>query len=281
MVKILKPGSNKKALPKRNKEPEIELTLPNERSEPSESLQDFSLLIYGRKKIGKTSLTSQFEKTLGLMCEPGAKAQSMYQVPCRSWKELRGYTKLFIQDKRFQTASVDTADIAYELCMEHVCQELVIDHPSDEAYGKGWKAVRAEFNAWVTELLHSGKGVIFISHSKDEEFKTRRSETYHKTGASMAGQAKDILEGLVDIWGCYEYDGKERVLIIGGNDEVDAGHRVEGRFRYTDGTPVERIPMGKSAKEAYRNFTDAFNNRLQRGSTGKTKLTIGVKRKQK
>lgn len=261
-IKILK--GNKKGKKIAKKEEAVEkLTLPKEKSSRSDSLQDYSILIYGKKKIGKTSLTAQFPDTLALMCEPGGKAQEMFQVSCRNWKELREYTRLFIKDDRFKTAAIDTADFAYEFCMEYICKKLVIDHPSDEGYGKGWKAVRAEFQAWVTELLHSGKGVIFISHSKDEEFKTRRGDTFNKVGASMAGQAKDILEGLVDIWANYEYDGKKRYLIIGGSDEVDAGNRVEGHFLDTDGTPLDRISMGNSPKEAYRNFIAAFGNKLQ------------------
>lgn len=280
-IKILK-GNKKGKRAVADSEPVRKLSLPLHKSERSDSLQDYSILIYGKKKIGKTSLTAQFEDTIALMCEPGGKAQEMYQVSCRNWKELREYTRLFIQDARFKTASVDTADFAYEFCMEYVCKKMVIDHPSDEGYGKGWKAVRAEFQAWVTELLHSGKGVIFISHSKDEEFKTRRGETFNKVGASMAGQAKDILEGLVDIWANYEYDGKKRYLIIGGSDEVDAGNRVEGHFMDPHNGPLDRIPMGLNAREAYKNFVAAFNNRLQAAqeeaeSKPKSKLVIKKK----
>ena len=189
----------------------------------------------------------------------------MFQVACRTWAELKGYTKLFVADGRFKTGVVDTADIAYEMCMAHVCKKMGVDHPSDEAFGKGWNAVRKEFQTWVMELLGSGKGVIFISHTKDSEFKTRRGETFNKIGASMPGQAADVIQGLVDIWANYTYDGKKRYLIIGGSEEVDAGSRVEGHFMDPHNGPLDRIPMGANAKEAYRNFIAAFNNELQAG----------------
>ena len=261
-IKILK-GNKKGKLVPREHETTSKYELPIEKSEPSDSLQDYSILIYGAKKIGKTSLCAQFEDTLGFMTEPGGRAQSMYQVACNSWQDLRGYTKLFIKDNRFKTGVVDTADIAYEMCLAYVCKKMVIDHPSDEGYGKGWQAVRKEFQSWVMELLGSGKGVIFLSHSKDSDFKTRRGETFSKVGASMAGQAADVIQGLVDIWANYTYDGKKRFLIIGGSEEVDAGSRVEGHFMDPHNGSLDRIPMGQNAKEAYRNFVAAFNNKLQ------------------
>ncbi len=261
-IRILK-GNKKGKKVQAEKEQVAKLSLPKFKSEPSDNPLDYSILIYGPKKIGKTSLTAQFEGALSFMTEPGGRAQAMFQVSCGNWSELRGYTKLFISDDRFKTGIVDTADIAYELCMAYVCKNMVIDHPSDEGYGKGWNAVRKEFQSWVMELLGSGKGVIFISHMKDSEFKTRKGDSFNKVGASMAGQAADVIEGLVDIWGNYTYDGKKRYLIIGGSDEVDAGNRVEGHFLDTDGQPLDRIPMGNSPKEAFRNFMAAFNNRLQ------------------
>ncbi len=287
MVKIVKPTGGKKGKSKVKAAPSMReeiaaLRLPDEKSSPSKELFDYSLLIYGKKKIGKTSMMSQPDGVLGLMCEPGAKAQSMFQVSCKNWQELRQYTRLFIKDARYKIGLVDTADYAYAYCLLYVCEKLCIGHPSEEDYGKGWNAVRTEFNSWVSELLHSGKGVVFISHSKDEEFKTRKNESYNKVGSSMAGQAKDILEGLIDIWANYDYDGTDRVLIIGGSDEVDAGHRCEGHFLNPDGSSITTIPMGKSPAQSYRNFVAAFNNRLHEIGTGAKKkkgLAIGAKPK--
>ncbi len=258
-VRIIQKHSKRNKLKKSSKS-EIELTLPASKSEPLSDLQDYSILIFGKKKIGKTTLAAQFDEALFLMCEPGGRALSIRQVQVRDWKEFRGYVELAIKDNATRTIVIDTTDFAYEFCMAYVCEQMVIDHPSDETYGKGWNAVRKEFTKVVNMLLHSGKGVVFISHSKDEEFKTRKNESLSKVVSSMPGQAKDVLEGLVDIWVNYDYDGKRRVLVIGGNDGIDAGHRIEGKFKYPSGEPMETIAMGRSPKEGYKNFVDAFNN---------------------
>ena len=254
-----------KKRPKRGRQ-ELSLSLPDSKSKPSPSLQAYSMLIYGRKKIGKSSLVAEFPNTMFLMCEPGGKALEIFQKPVRNWREFEGYIDLVIKDDRFDTVCVDTSDYSYDFCMDYVCEKRVIDHPSDEDYGKGWKAVRREYTRVLNKLLHSGKGVVFISHSKDEEIKARKNESYHKVTSSMSGQAKDVLEGLIDIWVNFDYDGKKRFLIIQGNDEVDAGHRLRDHFNYPDGTGVERVYMGTNPRQAYENFISAFNNRAKGGN---------------
>jgi hypothetical protein len=83
----------------------------------------------------------------------------------------------------------------------------------------------------------------------------------------MAGQARDILEGIVDIWAYYSYNGQSRVLTILGDDHIGAGHRVKDNFFFTDATRIREVPMGNTAEEAFANFVKAFNNQLQKGGT--------------
>jgi len=260
--KIVKKKAAKKAVVE--KVSTTDFTLPKERSMPCTKLQEYSSLIYGRKKIGKTTLSSMFKKAFFMLCEPGGKALSLYARPVRNWLEFKAYVRLVIKSKEFENVVIDTADYSYEYCFEYVCKKLVIDHPSDEAWGKGWKAVKKEYASEINKLLHSGKGVIFISHAREEEVKKREGETTNRTASTLSGQAKELLEGLVDIWAFYTYEGDQRVLVIQGDDYIDAGHRVEGRFLYSDGTPIRKIQMGNSKEEAYENFVAAFENKIKR-----------------
>ena len=104
--------------------------------------------------------------------------------------------------------------------------------------------------------------------------KKRDGSSYHRTEPSLPGQAKDVLEGLVDIWAFYTYDKDVRTLIIQGDDFIGAGHRIENRFRYADGEPIKIIPMGKSPKEAYQNFVKAFENKLEKGGSPEKKKLV-------
>lgn len=247
-------------LKKKSKPTETIYSLPDSISKPMTGLGDYSILLYGEKKIGKTSLSSMFPMNFSMMHEPGGKALSMYQKPVTSWEAFKAYVKLLEKDKTFKTVTVDTIDLAYKNCMKSVCTKLVIDHPGDEGWGKGWEAVRDEFMHWISRLLSCGKGVIFISHAVEKEIKTRTGTTYHRISPTMAGQARDILEGIVDIWAYMCYEKGKRMLVIEGDDHVGAGHRLENNFRYTNKVRIKEIPMGKSKQEAYENFVKAFNN---------------------
>lgn len=239
-----------------------EFELATERSEPVTFLGGYSMLLFGRKKIGKTSLASKFKDAYFLMFEPGGKALRLFQSPMTTWLIFEKAVEKLLKNNKFKTIIIDTGDYAYDRCMEQVCKEQGIQHPSDAGWGKGWNAVKQRFSRPINKLLLSGKGVIFISHQKEEEIEERSGKKYHRKTNTLSGQAREALEGIVDIWGNYDYDGKRRVLTILGDDFTDAGNRLEENFLYKDGNRVRYIDMGNSSQEAYDNLEKAFNNEL-------------------
>lgn len=263
------------------KREKIKYILPTLKSEPITNLGKYTLLLYGRKKIGKTTLASHFPEALFLMFEPGGKALRIYQEQMTSWKKFVRFIDLIIKDESFKTIVIDTADYAYEECSEYVCWNLGIKHPSEAAWGKGWSAVKKEFNTQVKRLLHSGKGVIFISHQREEEIEERSGRKYHRKTNTLPGQARESMEGLVDIWVNYDYEGKCRILTILGNDYIDVGHRLEENFKYVDGSRVRKISMGNSSYEAYQNFLSAFNNKLIKKEDENEKVNSRIRIKKK
>ncbi len=239
--------------------------LPTERSVPSNKLWDYSILIYGLKKIGKTSMWSHAKSAFYFMWEPGGSALKLYQRRMHDWQEFKDYVEAFIESD-FTLGIVDTVDRAYAGCLKSVCERLVIDHPgSQDDYGKSWNAVNTEFADVMDALLHSGKGVVFISHSKIMEIKPRGGGAkYDKIMPTMPGAASAYMDAVVDIWCHYDYNGENRQLKLLGDSEVSAGHRLEEHFKYTDGKRIRVIEMGDSSRESFDNFQAAFDNELVR-----------------
>lgn len=250
----------------KGREKKLKLTLPTKPTKPRSELGDYSLLIYGEKKIGKTTLAARFPGHFVLAFEPGTKHIETWERSVNRWDAFVGYIDLLERtEHEFGTIIVDTADRAYRMCMEHVCKrKLHIDHPSEADWGRGWDAVRDEFTFQINRLVSLGMGVIFISHGGDKEIRTRTGGSYHRTQPTMAGQARDTLEAIVDIWCYYDYQDGHRFLTLRGDDHISAGVRPGQNFRYTDGKPIKRLYMGRSEEEAYNRFVRAFNNEIER-----------------
>ena len=246
------------------------LTLPEEMSAPVTELGGYSILLYSEPKAGKTSLAAQFPDNMFFMFEPGARALSVYQREDKNWVEFRSYLSLMEKTKRFKTVTIDTVDIAYQMCQTYVCKENGWDHPSDGDYGKGWSAVKNEFISQINRVLKLQRGVIFTSHAAEKEIKSKIGTEYTKIVPTMSNGARDVCEALVDIWVYMFHEGGSRSMRVRGNEEVAAGHRLQGN--HFQG--LEVIPAGKDAETAYRNLVDAFNNKLEIAAKAPAKLSL-------
>lgn len=258
----------KKSAKKAKKGPTV-LKLPTEPKTADLDPAKFTGLLHGREKVGKTTFLSQFPDVLFLTTEPGTKGLEIFEMPIGGWslpnREESPYGMLQVvkaleTEKRFQTVVIDTVDLAYNMCLKHVCKRLDIPYPGEDEvgdpdYGKSWAAVRDEFTDIVARILRTERGLWFISHSKEREIKSRSGERYNKIGPSLSGQAAGVIEPLVDIIFYADYmrttDGHTiRVLVCEGDETVVAGHReTAGEF-----PPLLPLPR----RDAYDTYVRAF-----------------------
>lgn len=218
----------------------------------------YSTLIYGPSKIGKSTFASQANKVIFLATEPGLNALSTYQIKIESWNDMLKACALLAKEKHeFETIVIDTIDIAYDLCLEHVCRGLKgkdgrpVTHPSDLGYGKGWQAVNSEFKRVLTRLAMLPFGLILISHSKVQEIETRTGK-FDKI-VPTCGNAKMVL-AMADMVLFADMDvvkskhnlSHKRVLRTKPTVTYDAGDRT-GRL-------PETIPLD------YQSFVEAFTH---------------------
>lgn len=237
----------------------MKFSLPDKVSKPLTDLGSYSLLIFGREKIGKTDLAAQFPEAFFLMCEPGGKGLRIFQRPVTTWIQYKKYVGLLNEEaNRFKTVVTDTIDLAFKMCVRHVCRNLGVLHVSEEKWGKAYDMIRDEFAEQMQALISTpGRGVIFISHEEDKTLESKKNgEEKSRIIPTMPKQARKVIEPMIDIWGYYHYgdDGK-RWLRIRGNKFISAGCRLKENF-----VGVNKIPMGDSAKEGYQNFVQAFNS---------------------
>ncbi len=249
------------------------MQLPTKRTEIEKDLSKYIIFLYGREKIGKTSLAAQFPDALFLMLEPGGKSLELYRNEINNWSEFLEVIKLIKASTKFKTIVIDTVDFAFKYCSDYMCKKLAIQHPSDEDWGKGWGMIRDEFALTMSTLGKLGRGIIFISHADEKEVKRLKGEAV-QISPTLPKQGRKVIEPMVDIWGYYGYEGNVRFLQIKGNEEVNAGCRLTQNF-----IDIDKIWMGSSPSNAYENFIRAFSNKSQGGddkvlARRRSKLTI-------
>jgi hypothetical protein len=247
-----------------DREDDIVIDLPTENSKPSTNIGDYTFLIYGEKKIGKTSLASRFPDTLMCMFEPGGKALSIKQIEIPTWAHFRKLNEKLDEDGHdYDTICIDTGAIAFDKCQEYVCIKNEFSHPSDEAYGKGWKKLSDEFNSQITKSMMHGTGYIVLAHNKEKEITTASGKKFQCICPQLPSGAENFFTATVDIIAYYFYEGSQRWLQIRGDDYIVAGCRPEKNFIAKDGFPIHKIPMGNTPDEAYKNLMNAFQNKQE------------------
>lgn len=286
------------------------LALPTSKKEANHNLTDFTILVYGREKIGKTMFFASFPDALFFTTEPGTKGLEIFEFNhedggCRNWTIIkRGVDLLEANPRQFKNVVFDTIDRAYDMCMDWVCQKRGIEYPGQdemgrEDFGKSWRAVKQEFISVIHRILQLGMGLCFTSHSTEAEIKSKSGDKYTRIYPSMSGQGRKVIEALVDLFFYAEYvrasDGStQRVLITQGDETIWAGHRNCGHpipqflpLTETDGYATlnsafqgEDVGLDPATFMPGRQTSETAKKLMQR-QKGKTALEKRTKKKKK
>lgn len=251
----------------------ISVSLPTARTELPTELSGYVIFIYGQQKIGKTSLTTKAPKTLHFFFEPSGKDYEIFARDINSWEEFVAYIDLLETGEHdFENFAIDIVDLCYEMCYKYICNKGGVEHPPANDFGAMWGDIKKEFRNQMIRLAKCG-GVFLISHANVRDMKTRgEPEGYQYITPSISGAGAGVIGKWADLTGVYFIDDEgNRVLGITPTKEYEAGNRMEKRFKYTDGTPMEKIPMGNSPDEAWGNFQKAFKNEFEAPKKSKQK----------
>lgn len=255
--KKLKTKSDEKTRSRKRKR----ITLPTRKSDTIDDLGKTPIMIYGDRKIGKTTLAGQFPSNFFFMFEPN-QTYSLYQKDIAIWEDFLELTDQIIEgDHDFRTVTIDTGQPAYSAALEYACRVHGFSHPTDEGYGKGWDMLRKDFYSPVLKLMRSGLGFIVICHALDKDIKTRSGNDFQKMVPELSKQADTLWTSQIYNIFYYGIEGTDRFLQILGDDYITAGHRMKGHFLTPAGERVWRVPMGDSEDEAFENLMIAFNNK--------------------
>lgn len=203
-----------------------------------------NVLLYGPKKIGKSTMAADAPKALFVATEPGLEFLDVFKVDIETWEDFSQVVQLLREGKHdFSTLVLDTLDNLYEMCSDYVCRRATqraiqqghrirIEHPTDiEGWGKGYGMVNKEFKRALAKVGQlPGISLFMISHSKDKRIKVKGREI-QKAVPTLPDTARDIALGMVDVILFADFDvdpenhGETRVLRTQPSTWWEAGCR--------------------------------------------------------
>ena len=224
-----------------------DLRLPKEKKAIVTDFRRYTMLLYGRPKIGKTTWLSTWEDVLFFATEPGTAGQEIFEFNAndggvRNWHIALKGAELLERSDRFRNVVVDTADELFSHCVEHVCKEMGIKGlgltPEGESdWGRSYREVRKQFAALLYRIKRTGRGLMLTAHAREREIKAKSGEKYDIIEPTLSKSAGEIVLPLVDFIFFADYMRDEkgktvRVVVTHGDDTITAGHRAGDFPRY-------------------------------------------------
>lgn len=227
-------------------------------------VQGKMFFFYGGAKTGKTTVASQFSKPLLLAFEAGYNLiDGINAVNVNSWVDMKNYAKQLKKDEvraLYDTVIIDTVGLMWGLAEKFVKTQKDIEDLTDLGFGKGYRAVRDEFQDVINSLGQMGYTLVFISHAEKKDYVDTMGVSHSGITPALDKRPKEIISGLVDVYTFInaEPDGnggnKSVAYLRGGvygNTEIEAGSR------YGEGLPIkidwsydELVKAVQSADEA-------------------------------
>ena len=204
----------------------------------SRDLSEKSFLIYGDKKSGKTSNAVKFPQTFLAGFEKGWNAISgVKAVPINKWSEWKQIIKSLQTPKAletYKTVIMDTADLAYDLCVKFICMSEGVSHLDETTNKRGYKMAEKEFESTIIDLIKYGYTFVAISHAETKTMKDEKGEQYERIQPTIDKRGLKVISRTVDIIGYskvtdMEDGSKKTYLLMRGSQYYEAG----SRFKYT------------------------------------------------
>ena len=205
----------------------------------SRDLKGKFVCIYSLPKVGKTSMACQFPKNLLLAFEKGYNAiGGVKPVDIMKWSDFKLVLRQLEKPearKLYDTVTIDTIGIAWDMCEQFVCAQNGVQKIGDIPWGGGYSACKKEFESCLRKITQLGYGLVIIAHVDKRTEKRADDSEVEIIAPSIPKRAYEIVNQLVDIIGYIditwdEEGNSERWLYTRKTPTVMAG----SRFKYLD-----------------------------------------------
>lgn len=194
----------------------------------SRDLRGKFVCIYSLPKVGKTSLACQFPKNLLLGFEHGWNAiAGAKAIDITRWADFKLALRQLEQPaarEMYDTITIDTVAIAWQMCEDYVCAQNGVQKISDIPWGGGYTACKKEFENCLRKITQLGYGLVIIAHVEKRIEKRADDSEVEILGPAIPRRCYDIVNQIVDIIGYIDITWDEN-----GNSK---------RYLYTRKTPT-------------------------------------------
>lgn len=182
-------------------------------------------------------MASHFPKNLLVAFEKGYNAiDGVKAVDINRWADFKLVLRqLEKPDARamYDTVTIDTTTIAYEMCEQFICAQNGVQSVADIPWGQGYSATKKEFENCLRKITMLGYGLVLISHIEIRKEKIDDDHEREILAPSMPKRCYEVVNQIVDIIGYiateWQEDGSsERWLYTRQTPTVMAG----SRFKY-------------------------------------------------
>ena len=223
----------------------------------SRDLKGKFVCIYSLPKVGKTSMACQFPKNLLLAFEKGYNAiAGVKPIDITKWSDLKLVLRQLEKPEArllYDTVTIDTVGIAWEMCEQFVCAQNGVQKIADIPWGGGYSACKKEFESCLRKITQLGYGLVIIAHVDKRTEKRADDSEVEILGPAIPKRAYEIVNQLVDIIGYIdvtwdEEGNSERWLYTRKTPTVMAG----SRFKY----------LAPKIKFGYQELVDAISDAI-------------------
>lgn len=201
----------------------------------SKDLRGKIVTIYGNPKTGKTTIATQFPKSILLAAEKGYNALAGIKAqPIHKWSDFKKVLRQLSDPKAkdvYESVVCDTIDLFWDMCEKFICQREGVELIGDIPFGAGYKMLRTEFNDSLRLIPMLDFGLVMISHAITKTVTDSSGAEYSKVMSTLPDRPRGIVLGMSDIIGFAEgiiHEGTQKtVLHLRETPRFEAGSRYK------------------------------------------------------
>jgi len=249
------------------------IVLPQKEADPPPNIDDYTVFLYGKKGVGKTSMCAQWRTADGqsytiFQWEPRRRNVRAKQTPRPgepplNWERWLQYVEILLDNPR--PIATDTIDRAWKSCVEWMRRQWGIkkvnDLPGNQRMAF-WAEAKEELATTYEALLTSGCPMIFTSHYKKVTITPRDGDAFDEWEPGC-GAAWDLMKDICDLVLFYYYRKGERSITVRGTNLLYASPGPVDHFLDPDGNPlIEFMVSSQTPKHAYQDLLAGYNNKM-------------------